>query len=127
MSEDGRLELGGRIRSLQRRGVWTAPSVIRIRQRMGSIILDFRQATFEPATFGTPPADRPTVQLELDVVWASVGIRLPANGTVDTSGLAVRLGTVKDDWVDTGTTSPGPHVIINGKIIWGSLVTRRKD
>jgi hypothetical protein len=107
------LELSHHLGELTRRGPWTVPPRVRLVGYFGSSFLDFTEAVFSG----------PTVHLELDKTAGSTTIVIPDGATVDTDGLRVTAGRVKDFTVRR--IAPGPlHFVITGRATMGEVRVR---
>jgi hypothetical protein len=107
------VEWRGTFGSLERKGVWTVPARIRLHRRMGSIELDFTDAQFTSEV----------VDIELDVAWGSVELRLPDGAGVVTDSVVVTAGSVEDHRRNA-TAGGRPQLRIYGTLRWGSLEIR---
>jgi hypothetical protein len=104
------LELSHHLGELNRRGPWRVPPRVRLVGHFGSSLLDFTEAVFST----------PTINLELDKTAGSTTIIVPDGATVDTNGLRVTVGSVKDSTVRR--ISPGPvHFVISGRATMGEV------
>jgi hypothetical protein len=107
------LELTHHLGELSRRGPWTVPPRIRLVGHFGSSLLDFTEAVFSG----------PTVALELEKTAGSTTIIVPHGATVNTDGLRVTVGSVKDATVQR--LAPGPvHFVITGRATMGEVRIR---
>jgi hypothetical protein len=106
------VEIRANMSSLKRTGNWRVPRHLAVRNRLGSTELDFTEATIEHAE----------VRVTLDVSGGSVRMLLPERATVDTNGVQVVAGSVKDK---VGGASGRPRFVVDGKITAGSLHIRR--
>jgi hypothetical protein len=75
--------------------------------------LDFSEARIEHAD----------VEIRLDVSGGSVRLLLPERASVDTNGVVVVAGSIKDKV--GGTRSGRPRFVVTGKVTAGSLRIRR--
>jgi hypothetical protein len=104
------LELSHHLGELNRRGPWRVPPRVRLVGHFGSSLLDFTEAVFST----------PTVALELDKTAGSTTIVVPDGATVDTNGLRMTAGQIKDSTVQR--ISPGPvHFVITGRVAMGEV------
>ncbi|MGH3794802.1 MAG: DUF1707 SHOCT-like domain-containing protein [Pseudonocardiaceae bacterium] len=104
------LELSHHLGELSRRGPWRVPSRVRLVGHFGSSLLDFTEAVFSG----------PVVALELDKTAGSTTIIVPEGATVDTDGLRVAVGSIKDSTVRR--IVPGPlHFVITGRSTMGEV------
>ncbi|HEU0127887.1 MAG TPA: DUF1707 domain-containing protein [Pseudonocardiaceae bacterium] len=107
------LELTHHLGELTRRGPWTVPPRVRLTGYFGSSLLDFTEAVFSG----------PTVHLELAKTVGSTRIIIPDGATVDTDGLRVTAGRIKDSTVRR--IVPGPlHFVITGRSTMGEIHIR---
>lgn len=106
------VELVANMSSIKRHGEWQVPKELIIRNRMGSTKLDFSEARIEHAE----------VRITLEIGGGSVKLLVPPNASVDTNGVVVIAGSVKDR---VGGTTGRPRFVITGKITMGSLTVRR--
>lgn len=104
------LELSHHLGELHRRGPWRVPSKVRLVGHFGSSLLDFTEAVFSG----------PVVALELDKTAGSTTIIVPEGATVDTDGLRVAVGSIKD--LTVRRIAPGPlHFVITGRSTMGEV------
>ncbi|MGH3911819.1 MAG: DUF1707 SHOCT-like domain-containing protein [Pseudonocardiaceae bacterium] len=104
------LELSHHLGELKRRGPWRVPPRVRLVGYFGSSLLDFTEAV----------VSEPVVSLELDKTGGSTTIVIPDGATVDTDGLRVTAGSVRDSTVRR--ISPGPlHIVITGRSTMGEV------
>ncbi len=104
------LELSHHLGELKRSGPWRVPPRVRLVGHLGFSLLDFTEAVFAS----------PTVTLELDKTAGSTKIVVPEGATVDTDGLRVIVGSVKDSTVRR--IEPGPvHFVITGHSTMGEV------
>lgn len=104
------LELSHHLGELSRRGPWRVPPRVRLVGHFGSSLLDFTEAVFSG----------PVVALELDKTASSTRIIIPEGATVDTDGLRVTAGSIKDFTVRR--IAPGPlHFVITGRSTMGEV------
>jgi len=108
------VELRANMSTLKRTGQWVVPRELIVRNRLGSTELDFTDARIEHAV----------VRIQLDVSGGSVKLLLPEHATVDTNGVQVVAGSVKDR-VGTGRTDGRPRFVVAGRVTAGSLKIRR--
>lgn len=106
------LELRANMSTLKRSGRWVVPRELIIRNKLGSIELDFTEARI----------DHGEVRVTLDVSGGSVKLLLPERGSAVTDDVNVMAGSVKDK--ARGATGR-PRFVIGGTITMGSLHLRR--
>jgi uncharacterized protein DUF1707 len=111
--QDDVVELRGSFSSIKRKGQWQVPRKLVLRQKMGSIELDFTEARI----------DHPVVEIELDVSGGSVEMRLPEGASASTDGIEVSFGGVQDHRKHA-TSNGRPHFVITGAIRLGSVELR---
>ncbi|GAA0225158.1 DUF1707 domain-containing protein [Saccharothrix mutabilis subsp. mutabilis] len=107
------LELKSTMSSVRRKGQWTVPKTVVVRNRMGSTELDFREASILS----------PVVEVELDVLAGSVKLVLPDDATVSTEGVDLAASSLKDK---VGGTGGRPHFVLRGHVTAGSVEVKRK-
>lgn len=106
------VELVANMSSIKRQGPWHVPRELVIRNRMGSTKLDFSDAEIE----------HDEVRITLEVGGGTVKLRVPPHASVDTNGVQVIAGSVKDR---VGGTSGRPRFVITGRITMGTLKVSR--
>lgn len=106
------VELVANMSSIKRQGQWQVPRELIVRNRMGSTKLDFSDAKIEHGE----------VRIALEVSGGTVKLLLPAHASVDTNGVQVVAGSVKDR---VGGATGRPRFVITGKITMGTLKVRR--
>lgn len=106
------VELRANMSKLRRHGQWRVPRELTVHNRLGSTELDFTEAKF----------DHTEVLIKLDVSGGGVHLLLPEHASVDTNGVQVVAGSVKDK---VGGSSGRPRFVIEGRITAGSLRIRR--
>ncbi|SKT94028.1 protein of uncharacterised function (DUF1707) [Mycobacteroides abscessus subsp. massiliense] len=111
MSTDATLVLDGVFSSTQRRGAWEAPRRITMRRRMGSVKLDFTEASW--------PSEG--VDIEVDLFGGSLEIRVPANARVEES-LTTRAASFQDH--RHPVSFEGPRLTLRGRATWCSVQIR---
>ncbi|WP_422748268.1 DUF1707 SHOCT-like domain-containing protein [Mycobacterium sp. WMMD1722] len=112
-SATDRVELRGVLGSLKRQGEWTVPTRLALHRRMGSIDLDLTRARFAG----------PIVVIELDLMFGGLNLRLPDGASASLDDVEVVVGSATDHRRD----APGegrPHVVLTGKVVWGSVDVR---
>ncbi len=108
------VELRANMSTLKRTGQWVVPREMVVRNRLGSTELDFTEARIE----------HQEVRIQLDVSGGSVKLLLPEHAVVDTNGVQVVAGSVKDR-VGAGRAAGRPRFVVAGRITAGSLKIRR--
>lgn len=107
------VEMRGWFAGTRRGGDWPVPRKLVLQRRMGSIELDFTEASIP----------HEMVEIELDIAGGSVELRLPDGASVSTDRVDVILGSVEDH----RRASPArgrPHFLITGVLRWGSVELR---
>ncbi|MEU5690622.1 DUF1707 domain-containing protein [Actinosynnema sp. NPDC020468] len=108
------VEFKATLSTVKRRGPWVVPRTIVLRTTMGSADLDFREAVIPHAV----------VDIELDLTAGSLKMVVPDGASVDTDGLELSAGSVKDKG---GRTAGGrPHFVVRGVVKAGSVEIKRK-
>src|SRR5262245_6334195 len=107
------VEWRGTLGSLKRKGAWTVPAKIRIYRRMGSVELDFTEATFTA----------PVTDIEIDVIGGSIEIRVPEGAGVSTDEIVVSMGSIEDHR-KTRQAGGSAHLRFRGNLRMGSLEVR---
>ena len=108
-----RVELRGVLGSLKRQGEWTVPTRLALVRRMGSVELDLTRARFAG----------PMVVIELDMKFGSVEIRLPEGASASIDDVEVIVGSADDHRRDAPADGT-PHIILTGKVVFGSVDIR---
>ncbi len=106
------VELRANMSKLRRAGQWQVPQELVVHNRLGSTELDFTETRIEHTE----------VRITLDVSGGSVKMLLPEHATVDTDGVQMVAGSLKDK---VGGRTGRPRFVISGKVTAGSLKIRR--
>lgn len=109
--DTGGAEVRSTLSSVARRGAWDVPERLVVRTTMGSAELDFTEATM--------PHDR--VVIDLDVVAASVELRLPAGSQVEHDQVQIMLGSIEDHRRGGAGVPAGPTFVLSGAVRAGSV------
>ncbi|MEV8436263.1 DUF1707 domain-containing protein [Actinosynnema sp. NPDC051121] len=109
-----RQELKATMSTINRKGNWTVPRQLFVRNRMGSTELDFREASIRHAV----------VDIELDVTAGSVKLVLPDGATVNAEGIELAAGNLKDK-VGSGVNGR-PHFVVHGMVRAGNVEIKKK-
>ncbi len=112
-SATDRLELRGVMGSLKRQGEWTVPTRLALVRRIGSVELDLTRAHFAG----------PMVVIELDMKFGSLDLRLPEGASASMDDVEVIIGSARDHRSDA-LAEGRPHVILSGKVTFGSIDIR---
>lgn len=105
--------LGGWMSTISRRGRWTVPSRIRLRTRLCSTTLDFTQAA----------PQSPVVTVDIDDYLSSTELILPDDATADLNGIDTFAADTSVK-VSQGARSPRLHVVVRGRVRFGSVTAR---
>jgi hypothetical protein len=109
------LELRATASTLRRRGTWTVPRKLIVRNRAGSTKLDFTEAAI---TFRA-------VDIVLDVWAGSTTLVLPEGASVDADAVEMTAGSMKIRSMPTeAAPGSGPHFIVSGTSRAGSVTIR---
>jgi Domain of unknown function (DUF1707) len=108
-----RVELRGVMGSLKRHGEWIVPTRLALRRRMGSVDLDLTRARFAG----------PMVVIELDMKFGGLDLRLPDGASASIDDVEVNVGSAHDHRRDAPAEGT-PHVILTGKVVFGSIDIR---
>lgn len=101
--------------TLRRGGAWVVPPRIVVHAGMGTVILDFYDAT----------VPHPVVEVDVTTAMGTVRLLIPDGATADTDGVVSTWGTVKCSVF--GTPSPGrPHFRVTGSTTMGTVVVRHR-
>ncbi|WP_367133938.1 DUF1707 domain-containing protein [Saccharothrix sp. HUAS TT1] len=109
-----RQELRSTMSTVNRKGNWTVPRQLVVRNRMGTTDLDFREASIPHAV----------VDIELDVTAGSVKLLLPDGATVNAEGVELAASNLKDK-VGTGLNGR-PHFVVRGQVRAGNVEIKKK-
>jgi hypothetical protein len=112
-SATDRVELRGVFGSLKRHGEWIVPTRLALHRRMGSIDLDLTRARFAG----------PMVVIELDLRAGGLDLRLPDGASASIDDVEVIVGSATDHRKDAPAEGR-PHVVLTGKVVFGSVDIR---
>ncbi len=112
-SATDRVELRGVMGSLRRQGEWTVPTRLSLVRRIGSVELDLTKAHFAG----------PMVVIELDMKFGSLDLRLPEGASASLDDVEVVIGSARDHRPEA-LAEGRPHVILSGKVTFGSIDIR---
>jgi hypothetical protein len=109
------VELGSVASSIKRRGRWNVPRRLVVRNKAGSVKLDFSEAVIS----------LPVVEVELDVMAGSTELILPAGATADLDDVRMFAGSAASK-VPTSYDAPaaGIRFVVTGSCKAGSLKVR---
>jgi hypothetical protein len=89
------------------------PTRLALVRRMGSVELDLTRARFAGSI----------VVIELDMKFGSLDLRLPEGASASVDDVEVIVGSAHDHRADAPAEGR-PHVILTGKVVWGSVDVR---
>lgn len=98
---------------ISRKGGWTVPARLQLVTRMCSTTLDFSSAVLPG----------PVVYLDIDDYLSSTELILPDGATADLNGVA-NIGSSTSVKVPTSPPSRRLHLVVSGKVRFGSLTAR---
>lgn len=107
------LEIRSTASSLKRQGSWVVPRRLLATARAASVRLNFTDAVIV----------EPTVEIELDVRAGSTTLVLPRGASADVDQVAIVAGSARARGVPNARGA-GPHFIVRGHQVAGSLVVR---
>jgi hypothetical protein len=107
-------EVRSMLGAVTRSGVWDVPAHLVVRTTLGSAELDFTEARIP----------HEVVEIELDVVAASVELRLPAGARVEHGAVQATLSSIEDRVRGRSDTPSGPVFRISGSVRAGSVEIR---
>lgn len=99
--------------SISRRGQWTVPARLQLHTRMCSTTLDFTSAVLQSAV----------LHIDIDDYFSSTELILPDGATADLNGVD-NFGSSTSVKVTTSPPSRQLHVVVAGKVRFGSLTAR---
>lgn len=100
--------------NIKRTGAWEVPQRLRVQSTMGSVLLDFCDATIR----------HPVIEIELDLGAGSARLLVPDGATANVDGIVTGMGTVKSS-VPSVPRPGSPHLHVYGRAGMGSVVVRR--
>lgn len=107
--------LRGGMGSLRRVGNWRVPARLRVHSSMGSVLLDFCDATLA----------HPVIEVELELGAGSARLLVPDDASADLDKMVTAMGTVRSKV--SGRPSQGhPHFRVYGRAAMGSITVRRR-
>ncbi len=102
-----------RMSTVSRKGPWNVPPSLFIDSRVSSIALDFTQAIMTTQV----------VEVTVDDYCSSISLVVPAEATVDLDGVD-SIGASINNKVRTGSPIGRLHIVVRGKIRFGSLTAK---
>nr|WP_019812511.1 DUF1707 domain-containing protein [Saccharomonospora saliphila] len=109
-----RVELRGHGSSLVRKGRWSVPSELLVRNKYGETRLDFTEAEFTSRV----------VHIRLDTKWCAVKFLVPQGAEVDINGLDELKWAHIDDKTRGAASGDSPRLVLTGRLHGGSLTLR---
>ncbi|GEC22079.1 hypothetical protein PHY01_43620 [Pseudonocardia hydrocarbonoxydans] len=101
--------------TIKRTGDWDVPARLRLQSSMGTIVLDFCDATIH----------HPVVEVEVDVGAGSVRLLVPDDATANVDDVASSMGTVRSK-VPSRPRPGAVHFVVHGRTGMGSVTVRRR-
>jgi hypothetical protein len=109
------VELRGMAASLKRRGRWAVPRRLVVRNKAGSVKLDFAEAVI----------DHPVVEIDLNVLAGNTLLILPAGATADIDDVQMTAGHAKSTVPASYDVPDGrPRFVVTGSHKAGNLTVR---
>jgi hypothetical protein len=106
----GTVALHARLASVKRSGTWAVPRRLEIDGWLGSAELDLTEALI----------DHEVVEIDVDMTLGSVELRLPPTASASLDAVSATAGSVEDKRRD-GRANGRPHVIVTGRVAFGSV------
>ncbi|OZM82321.1 DUF1707 domain-containing protein [Pseudonocardia sp. MH-G8] len=101
--------------TIKRSGAWDVPARLQVHSAMGSVVLDFCDATIR----------YPVIDIEVDLGAGSAKLLLPDEATANVDDVVAGMGTVKSSV--PSVRRPGvPHFVLHGRAGMGSVTVRRR-
>lgn len=101
--------------TIKRSGAWDVPARLQVHSAMGSVVLDFCDATIR----------YPVIDIEVDLGAGSAKLLLPDEATANVDDVVAGMGTVKSSV--PSIRRPGvPHFVLHGRAGMGSVTVRRR-
>jgi hypothetical protein len=100
---------------IKRTGEWSVPARLRVKSRMGSVVLDFCETVIP----------HPVVEIELMLGTGSAKLLVPDDATVNVDALVATMGSVKST-VASQSRMGAPHLVVRGRTRLGSVTVRRR-
>ncbi|WP_300013459.1 DUF1707 domain-containing protein [Pseudonocardia sp.] len=101
--------------TIKRTGDWDVPARLRLQSSMGTIVLDFCDATIP----------HPVVEIEVDAGAGTVRLLVPDDATANVDDVVSGMGTVKSK-VPSRPRPGAPHFVVHGRTGMGSVTVRRR-
>lgn len=110
---EGGTQVKGTMSTVTRKGRWTVPPKLSVSSKMSSVTLDFTQAVMSTQV----------VEIDVDDYCSSITLVLPSEATVDLNGVET-IGGSANNKVRTGPPIGPLHVVVRGKIRFGSITAK---
>ncbi|AOW91700.1 hypothetical protein BFN03_00695 [Rhodococcus sp. WMMA185] len=104
----------GWMSSVSRTGPWNVPPVLELNTKLSTVSLDFTRAVMATQV----------VNIAIDDYGSTITLILPEEATVDLGGVETVGGTARNK-VRTGPPIGPLHVVVRGKVRFGSVTARR--
>jgi hypothetical protein len=101
--------------TIKRTGDWDVPARLRLQSSMGTIVLDFCDATIL----------HPVVEIEVDAGAGTVRLLVPDDATANVDDVVSGMGTVKSK-VPSRPRPGATHFVVHGRTGMGSVTVRRR-
>lgn len=105
--------LRGTMSTVTRKGRWNVPRALRVQSRMSTVNLDFTQAVMTSQV----------VEITVDDYCSTISLIVPTEATVDLNAVDT-VGGSANNKVRTGPPIGPLHVIVRGKVRFGSLTAK---
>jgi hypothetical protein len=106
----GTVALHATLGSIRRSGAWAVPRRMEIDGWLGSAELDLTEAVI----------DHEVVEIDVDMTLGSVELRLPDTASASLDAVSATAGSVEDKRRN-GRAAGRPHVVVSGKVAFGSV------
>ncbi|SNT03735.1 protein of unknown function [Rhodococcoides kyotonense] len=103
----------GTMSTVSRKGPWHVPPRLSIESKMSTVTLDFTQAIMSTQV----------VEISVDDYCSTISLVVPQEATVDLNGVET-IGGSANNKVRTGPPIGRLHVIVRGKIRFGSITAK---
>ena len=100
---------------IKRSGDWSVPPRLRVKSRIGPVVLDFCDAAIPHSV----------VEIELLLGTGSAKLLVPDGATVNVDGLVATMGSIKSS-VASQAGKEAPHFVVRGRARFGSVTVRRR-
>lgn len=103
----------GTMSTVSRKGPWHVPPTLTIQSKMSTVTLDFTQAVMSTQV----------VEVMVDDYCSTISLVVPKEATVDLNGVET-VGGSANNKVRTGPPIGPLHVIVRGKVRFGSITAK---